>query len=266
MNVDRPTTTSKTTTQEYARLNDKVRHLLDFKKSNVKGRNRTPCPECATPVDINAKKCPQCASDIAGHTANVRQHLAELDEHTAELDQLHNRYIEYREEEAAMRPFLEKIRRVVSGPQMAAGFNTVLPSFLLFFAFIATLRIIGNGPLFWAGSIAGGFVAYSVLKKSSYKYYVSVELYRAVLIVGLIIIMSGAIAAPLSGWSVFSTDRVEVIRPVANIRASATTDARIVSTASRGDKLTVIEKQGAWYQVKTKDGQTGWVYAPLVKD
>ncbi|MFB3115822.1 MAG: SH3 domain-containing protein, partial [Nitrospirales bacterium] len=26
------------------------------------------------------------------------------------------------------------------------------------------------------------------------------------------------------------------------------------------------EKQGAWYQVKTKDGQTGWVYAPLVKD
>ena len=144
-----------------------------------------------------------------------------------------------------MRPFLEKIRRVASGPQMAAGFKTILPSFLLFFAFIATLRIIGNGPLFWAGSIAGGFVAYSVLKKSSYKYYVSVELYRAVLIVGLIIMMSGATAAPLSGWSVFSTDRVEVIRPVANIRASATTDARIVSTASRGDKLTVIEKQGA---------------------
>ena len=193
MTVDRPTTTSKTTTQEYARLNDEVRHLLDFKKSNVKGRNRTPCPECATPVDINAKKCPQCASDIAGHTANVRQHLAELDEHTAELDQLHNRYIEYREEEAAMQPFLEKIRRLVSGPQMAAGFNTVLPSFLLFFAFIATLRIIGNGPLFWASLLAGGFVAYSVLKKSSFKYYVTVELYRAVLIVGLIIMMSGAV-------------------------------------------------------------------------
>ena len=266
MTVDTPTMKRKTTTLEYARLNDEVKRLLDFKKSSVKGRNRTPCPECATLVDINANKCPQCASDIAEHTANVRQHLAELNEITAELDQLHNRYMDYREEEAAMQPLREKVRRAISGPQMAAGFKTILPSFLLFFAFIATLRIIGHGPLFWAGSLAGASVAYSLLKKSSYKYYVTVELYRAAIIVGLIIIMSGATAAPLSGWSMFSTDRVEVIQPTANIRESATTESRIVTTVSKGDKLTIVEKRGAWYQVKTKDGQTGWVYSSLVKD
>ena len=165
-----------------------------------------------------------------------------------------------------MQPLREKVRRVISGPQMAAGFKTVLPSFLLFFAFIATLRIIGHGPLFWAGSLAAGVVAYSLLKKSAFKYYVTVDLYRAALIVGLIIMMSGAASAPLSGWSMFSTDRVEVVRPVANIRESATTDSQIVATANDGDKLTVLERRGAWYKVKTSDGQTGWVYSSLVKD
>ncbi|MEE9270024.1 MAG: SH3 domain-containing protein [Candidatus Krumholzibacteria bacterium] len=266
MTVDTPTMTDPTTTSEYARLNDQVRRLLDFKKSNVKGRNRTPCPECATAVDINANKCPQCASDIADHTANVRAHLAELDIITNELDQLHSKYMEYRQEEAAMQPLGERLRRVISAPQMAAGFKTVLPSFLLFFAFIATLRIIGNGPLFWAGSIAAGFVAYSLLKKSAFTHYVTVELYRAALIVGLIIMMSGAAAAPLSGWSMFSGNSVKVVRPVANIRESATTDSRIVTTANQGDKLTVLERRGAWYKVKTSNGQTGWVYSSLVKD
>jgi hypothetical protein len=266
MTVDTPTMTEATTTKEYARRNDQVRRLLDFKKSNVKGRNRTPCPECATPVDINANKCPQCASEIADHTANVRAQLAELDKITAELDQLHSKYMEYREEEAAMQPFGERIRRVIAAPQMAAGFKTVLPSFLLFFAFIATLRIIGNGPLFWAGSLAAGFVAYSLLKKSAFRYYVTVDLYRAALIVGLVIMMSGAASTPLSGWSMFSTDRVEVVSSVANIRESATTDSRIVATANDGDKLTVLERRGAWYKVKTSDGQTGWVYSSLVKD
>jgi len=59
---------------------------------------------------------------------------------------------------------------------------------------------------------------------------------------------------------------VEVVRPVANIRESATTDSQIVATANDGDKLTVLERRGAWYKVKTSDGQTGWVYSSLVKD
>jgi predicted amidophosphoribosyltransferase len=94
MTVEAPPKKAKTTTQEYARLNDEVKRLLDFKKSNVKGRNRTPCPQCATPVDVNANKCPHCASEIAEHTTNVRQHLSSLDQITTELDQLHSRYME----------------------------------------------------------------------------------------------------------------------------------------------------------------------------
>ena len=122
---------SKTTTQ-YARLNDEVRRLLNFKKSNLRGRNRTPCPECATPVDINANKCPHCASDITEHTGNVRQHLAELDEITAELEQLHASYMECREEEAAMQPFTERVRRVLNeGCQKrpAVRVNALRPKF-----------------------------------------------------------------------------------------------------------------------------------------
>ena len=56
MTIDERTSDSHTSPMDYARLNDEVRRLLDFKKSNLKGRNRTPCPECATPVDINANK------------------------------------------------------------------------------------------------------------------------------------------------------------------------------------------------------------------
>lgn len=264
MTVDAPGISGRTTTQEYGRLNDEVRRLLDFKKTNVKGRNRTPCPACATPVDIKANKCPHCASEIADHTENVRHQLGALDQITAELDKLHTSYIECREEEAAMQPLAERVRRAISGPQATAGIKTVLPAFLLFFAFVATLRIIGNGLLFWAGSIAGGVVAYSVLKKSAYRYYVTVDLYRAALIMGLVIMMSGAVSAPQSGWSFFA-NRVEVVRPLANIRESATTDSRVVTTASQGEKLTLVEKQGSWYQVK-KNGQTGWVHASLVKD
>jgi len=59
---------------------------------------------------------------------------------------------------------------------------------------------------------------------------------------------------------------VEVVRPVANIRESATTDSQIVTTANNGDKLTVVEDRGSWYKVKTSDGQTGWVHSSLVKD
>ena len=266
MKLETTPTQARTSTEDYARLNEEVKRLLDFKKSNVRGRSRTPCPECATAIDVQANKCPQCGSEVAAHTARVREHLAELEETTAEIERLHRRYMEYREEESAMQPIVERVRRIVSDPQMADGFKTVLPAFLLFFAFLATLRILGNGPLFWAGSIAGGVVAYSILKKTSYKHYATVELYRAVLIVGLLILMSGAIRVPLSGWSIASGNRVEVVRPLANIRESASTDSRIVVTAKAGDKLTVLEKQAEWYRVKTADGQSGWLHSSLVAD
>ncbi len=265
MSTDRCSSEDRTSPMDYARLNEEVRRLLDFKRSNVKGRNRTPCPQCATSVDVNANKCPHCASEIADHTENVRKHLAELDAIRTELDQLHVRFMEYREEEAAMQPLLERCRRMFSGPQMATGVKTVLPAFVVFFAFITVLRLTGNGLLFWAGLIGGCVIAFSLLKMSAHKHYVTVELYRSVLIVGAIVMMTGSVAIPMPDWSTLSTDRVEVIRPTANIRASASTESSIVGTASQGDKLTVVERQGSWIQVKTENGDTGWIYASLVK-
>ena len=43
-------------------------------------------------------------------------------------------------------------------------------------------------------------------------------------------------------------------------------DARMLSKVSEGDLLKVVAYDGAWYKVKTRDGQTGWVYSTLVKD
>jgi N-acetylmuramoyl-L-alanine amidase len=50
-----------------------------------------------------------------------------------------------------------------------------------------------------------------------------------------------------------------------NIRQSATTNSKIITTVKRGDKLKVTDKTASWYKIKTKAGKTGWVHASLVK-
>jgi hypothetical protein len=174
--------------------------------------------------------------------------------------------MECHEEESAVRPFWERAKVFISDPRMREDMKIILPSFLLFFVLIATLRIMGNGPLFWSVTLAGGFIAYYLLKKSNFRRYVTIDLYRAALVVGLILVISGAAARPLPGWPNMSSNTVEVQRPVANIRESATTDSRVLTTVNQGDKLKVLDRQGAWCKVQTKDGQTGWVYSSLVKD
>jgi hypothetical protein len=173
---------------------------------------------------------------------------------------------EYTNPNAGARPsFWDRVKGLFMGPRTGEQLKIVLPSFLLFFGLITALRIIGNGPLFWSAAIAGGVIAYYLLTKSNFRRYVTVDLYRAALIVGLIVVMNSAVG-PWSGSRDVSSKSVEVQRPVANIRESATTDSRIVTTASQGDKLTVLDQEGAWYNIKTKDGQTGWVYASLVEE
>jgi len=138
----------------------------------------------------------------------------------------------------------------------------------------AALRVMGNGPLFWGITLPSGFIAYFLLKRSNLRRYVTIDLYRAALVVGLILVISGATITirSLPGWSdvssndVSSNSSVVVQRPAANIRASATTDSRVLTTVSQGDKLEVLGRQGAWYNIKTEDGQTGWVYSSLVKE
>jgi len=260
--------TRQQTIREYTSLNAEAKRLLDFKKENVKKRNQVPCPECATLIQISANKCAHCGSDIGDHTTQIREELGKLREITAELHELHNSYMECYEEESAARPFWERVKGSFSEPRMREDLKTILPSFVLFFVLIAALRVTDNGPLFWGITLPSGFIAYLLLKKSNFRRYVTIDLYRAALVVGLIIVISGAATLSLPVWSDAdaSFNSVEVQRPVANIRESATTDSRILTTASQGDKLEVIGRQGAWYNIKTTDGQTGWVYSSLVKE
>ncbi|NIO28506.1 MAG: SH3 domain-containing protein [Candidatus Latescibacteria bacterium] len=266
MVVETQIPTRQETIREYTSLNAEAKRLLDFKKKNVKKHNQTPCPECATLIQINANKCPHCSSDIGDHTAKIREELGKLKGITVELHELHNRYMECHEEESAAHSFWERAKGFISDPRMREDLKIVLPAFLLFFVLIAALRVMGNGPLFWSTTLAGGFIAYYLLKKSNFRRYVTIDLYRAALVLGLILVISGATTRPLPGWPDMSLNTVEVQRSVANIRESATTNSQVVTTANQGDKLKVLDRQGAWYKVQTKDGQTGWVYSSLVKD
>lgn len=57
--------------------------------------------------------------------------------------------------------------------------------------------------------------------------------------------------------------------PAEQIESNALdTDAtalRILSEVSPGDQLQVLESNGAWFKVKTRQGKTGWVFSTLVK-
>lgn len=270
MPVETETPTDQQTVHEYTSLNAEAKRLLNFKKENIKKRNQARCPECATLIQISANKCPHCSSDVSDHTAHIREELGKLKEITAELHGLHNSYMECYEEESAARPFWERARGSFSDPRKREDLKTIVPSFLLFFVLIAALRVMGNGPLFWGITLPSGFIAYFLLKRSNLRRYVTIDLYRAAFVVGLILVVSGATITvrSLPGWSdvsSVSSNSVVVQRPAANIRESATTDSRVLTTAIQGDKLEVIGRQGAWYNIKTEDGQTGWVYSSLVK-
>jgi len=51
--------------------------------------------------------------------------------------------------------------------------------------------------------------------------------------------------------------------PVIDIDATA---PRILGEVSPGDQLKVLESDGPWFKVKTRQGKTGWVFSTLVKD
>jgi len=44
------------------------------------------------------------------------------------------------------------------------------------------------------------------------------------------------------------------------------TAPRLLRNTAEGDQLKVIEYDGPWFKVKTRDGQTGWVYSTLMID
>jgi hypothetical protein len=246
-------------------LQAEANRLVEFKKDRVKRNNQTPCPACATYVHINANKCPHCTSDIAANNALVRESLRQLEEITAELESMHEQHME-RLHGAPRRPFSERFKSFFSDAQTREDMKIVVPALFLFFVAVATFRILGNQTLFWSVAVAGGVIAYSLLNKFNVKRIVTIDLYRSVLVFGLLALMASAVAQPGSFWTGPGKSTVEVRRSTINIRSSNTTQSSVIATAHQGDKLKVLERKDDWYRIKTSDGQTGWVYAPLVRN
>jgi len=84
---------------------------------------------------------------------------------------------------------------------------------------------------------------------------------------GLLLVLTSSLGcSKVSGIMPFKGDpTVQVQSSTVNIRQSATTNSKIITTVKRGDKLTVTDKTKSWYKIKTKAGKTGWVHASLVK-
>ena len=73
------------------------------------------------------------------------------------------------------------------------------------------------------------------------------------------IVMGSALTPPMNAGHT-----VTVQKPVANIRQINTTESPIMATANKGDRLRVFGEDNGWYNVRTPDGKTGWIYASLV--
>ena len=238
--------------------------LREFKKEKVKKNNQTPCPACATYVHINASKCPHCTSDIAANNALVRESLRRLEEITAQLEAMREQHIE-RIHGVPRRPFRERFKGFFSDPQTRAEMKIVAPTLLLFFAAVTAFRILGNQALFWSFSIAGGVITYLAFSKRGIKRLVTIDLYRSVLVFGLLAVMANAVALPASWRSDGNGRSARVLGSTVNIRTSHTTQSAVLATAHHGDRLTIVERRGDWVRIQTKDGQEGWVYASLLE-
>ncbi len=252
-------------------LDAEATRLLDFKKQNIKKKDLTPCPQCATLVNINPNRCPQCTSDISEHTKKVREQLDRLTQVTAQLHELHNREIEVSQQEAGSKPFWERVRDLFTEPQFLQDLKIVLPFLIGFFALILFLGGTINGFFFWLISLTGGLAVSYLFKKWHLKKYVTVDLYRTLLVCGLLLILSSSLGSSMTFWPDLSFQKdtkdttVEVQSSAVNIREAGTTSSSIISNARRGEKLKVIDKSGSWYKVETESGTTGWVHVSLVK-
>lgn len=57
----------------------------------------------------------------------------------------------------------------------------------------------------------------------------------------------------------------EIIRTDVNVRASASTEAALVTTVTRGDTVYVLGYANSWYQVRTTSGKTGYIRSDLMQ-
>ena len=56
-------------------------------------------------------------------------------------------------------------------------------------------------------------------------------------------------------------ETVYVNAKTAPLKSDKTASSSVIAELKRGDELSVIKKEGNWYQVRTKQGKTGWIYS-----
>ena len=248
-------------------LDAEAKRLIDFKKQNIKKKDFTPCPQCTTLVNIQANKCPHCASSIAEHTRKIREELKKLDELTYQMFELHKREMEIYQQEVGSKPFWIRIKDFFNEPQVIQDLKIVLPSLVSFFVLVLFLRGKSVGLIFWLVSLVGGFLIYSLFKKWNLKKYITVDLYRTVLVFGIIIILVSSLGSTGKFWPniSFMKSGVEVQSSSAIVRVLPATNSDIVTTVYQGEDLKVLGKRGAWYKVTTESGRTGWIHSSVVK-
>ncbi len=165
---------------------------------------------------------------------------------------------------ARLRRLEQRTRALLALPGLRRELRTLVPAMVLFFGVLVALRITGSGWLLWLFAAAGGVTAYWLLDRSKLKRHVRVELYRAILIGGVVLALAGA-RSPLWAIGNLFAATVAVQRPAANIRSEPTQQSSIVTTARRGDQLALLDAEGSWLKVRTANGRIGWVYSSLVK-
>jgi hypothetical protein len=76
---------------------------------------------------------------------------------------------------------------------------------------------------------------------------------------GLALILLTAYSSDTSGSELMVTGRI------VNIRANPATTAKVVAKAERGERVTALSFNEGWHEVRTKTGETGWVWNTLVE-
>ncbi len=246
-------------------MSEEAKRLMEFKRENIIN-NDTPCPKCATLVSVQAVKCPQCTSDISRHTKKVRDELSKLKEVTEELHELHRQEVELIRQEANEKPIWERIQFFFSNPKFVQDLKIVLPFMIGLFALVFYASGISSGFMFLLTAIGSGFAILFLFKKWGLTKYITLDLYRGLIIGGLFVILSSTTFEASTFWPQMSilTQTVEIRSESANIRQSPTTSSDVVTRGARGDKLVVLEKRNPWYRVKTSSGTVGWIHSSLL--
>ncbi len=250
---------------EQSILFNDAKRLLAFKRQHITRQNETPCPECAEPISIHAKKCRHCGSEIAEYTEAARESLEELRQLTDELSAIHAKELRRHAETARERPLRERALRLLRDESLQRGFMAVAPAALFLSAALLFLRLSTSGLAFWSALIVGGALALALLGRTNHRHYLTVDLFHLVLWVALGLFATSAVFRPMPFWPELLAATVEVTVESANVRAEPTTGAAIVAKAEQGERLRVVDRDGNWFEVRTDSGETGWVHAELVR-